>query len=296
MNWQYLLYFKAVAEEQHYTRAAEKLFVSVSALSRAIGCLEEELHVKLFAKSGRNVTLTKYGVVFLQYVLQATHTIDEGCKALDELSSNLSGTISISAFYTFSAISLPNILRRFTNEYPEVSFNIYQNSSQKVMQDVLDNRVEIGFISDYFDERNFPSLEFTPIMTEKIVLIVPPGHPLAGKKSVTIPEIADEQFIGFDHNSNLSLHLDRIFKKAGCHYQLKMLLSDDYAIAGMVRTGMGIALIPSGRPVISREGLSEIQLEGPLGQRTIYATWKKDSFTSYTVTQFQNALRSMRMP
>ena len=268
----------------------------MSALSRAIGCLEEELHVKLFAKSGRNVTLTKYGVVFLQYVLQATRTIDEGCKALDELSSNLSGTISISAFYTFSAISLPNILRRFTSEYPEVSFNIYQNSSQKVMQDVLDNRVEIGFISDYFDEKNFPSLEFTPIMTEKIVLIVPPNHPLAGKKSVAIAEIADEQFIGFDHNSNLSLHLDRIFKEAGYHYQLKMLLSDDYAIAGMVRTGMGIALIPSGRPVISREGLSEVQLEGPLSQRTIYATWKKDSFTSYAVTQFQNALRSMRMP
>lgn len=296
MNWQYLLYFKAVAEEQHYTRAAEKLFVSVSALSRAIGCLEAELHVKLFAKSGRNVTLTKYGVVFLQYVLQATHAIDEGCKALDELSSNLSGTISISAFYTFSAVTLPNILRRFTSEYPEVSFNIYQDSSQKVMQDVLDNRVEVGFISDYFDEKNFPSLEFTPIMTEKIVLIVPPSHPLAARKSVSIAEIAGEQFIGFDHNSNLSLHLDRIFKEEGYHYQIKMMLSDDYAIAGMVRTGMGIALIPSGRPVISREGLCEIQLEGSLGRRTIYATWKKDNFTSHAVTQFQNSLRSMRMP
>lgn len=181
MNWQYLLYFKAVAEEQHYTRAAEKLFVSVSALSRAIGCLESELHVKLFVKSGRNVALTQYGIVFLQYVLKATQAIEEGCKALDELSGNLSGVISISAFYTFSAVVLPNILRRFSHDYPEVSFNIYQASSLKVMQDVLDNRVEVGFISDYFDEKNFPSLEFVPIMTEHIVLIVPPGTPPGGQ-------------------------------------------------------------------------------------------------------------------
>lgn len=75
-----------------------------------------------------------------------------------------------------------------------------------------------------------------------------------------------------------------------------MMLSDDYAIAGMVRSGLGIALIPSGKPVISRDGLSEIAVEGPLGRRTIWATWKKNSFSSYAVTKFQDCLRSMRMP
>lgn len=293
MNWQYLKYFEVVAEEQHFTRAAQKLFITTSALSRAIGSLEDELHVELFTKNGRNVNLTKYGASFLEYVKQATRTIDEGCKTLEKMTSNAYGDIRISTIPTYAATVLPRIIKAYTQVHPNVTFTVYQATSMKAVSNVLNGDVEFGFASDYIDRNRYASLDFHKVMLEDIVLIVPKDHPWSGRKTMCLEEIAGEKFISFDYTSSILYHLENIFSEAGYQYQISMMLSDDYSIAGMVRNGMGIALIPDGHACVSKEDLSVIRLEGVSFRRNIYMMWRKDGFSSYAADSFRGYVLGM---
>lgn len=287
MNWQYLKYFEIVAEEQHFTRAAQRLYVTTSALSRAIASLEDELHVELFSKNGRNVSLTSYGKIFLDYVRQATQTIDEGVKALEKLSGSAYGLIRISAIPVFAATVLPVMIREFSKIQPNICFDLHQAYSKQIADYVLNGSIDFGFASDYFDPSEYPSLVFEKVMEEEVVLIVPPDHPWSGRASMSLDEIANEKFISFDHTSSILNHFERIFEKAGYVYQRSMMLSDDYSIASMVRNGMGIALIPVGHNCISKENLSVIHLTGDISKRNVYMIWKKGSFESFAAEQLR---------
>lgn len=288
MNWQYLKYFEVVAEEQHFTRAAQKLFITTSALSRAIGSLEDELRVQLFAKNGRNVNLTKYGTCFLEYVKQATGTIEEGCKVLDEMANHAHGDVRISTIYTYAATVLPRIIKSFVKDRPNVTFTMYQTTSMQTVSDVLNGNVEFGFASDYIDWNRYPTLDHHKIMSEDIILIVPKDHPWSARQSMRLDEIANEKFISFGYTSSILYHLENIFSAAGYKYQVSMMLSDDYSIASMVRNGMGVALIPAGQKCVSKEDLAVVQLEGAEFKRNIYMLWQRNAFSSFAADCFRN--------
>ena len=98
MNLQQLYYFKTIAELEHYTKASEVLSISQSSLSHAIQSMEEELNVKLFARRGRNVVLTKYGKMLLPYVTQSLGTLEDGLARLDEEINPDTGSATIACF------------------------------------------------------------------------------------------------------------------------------------------------------------------------------------------------------
>ncbi len=288
MNWQYLKYFEIVAEEEHFTRAAQRLYITTSALSRAIASLEDELHVALFQKNGRNVRLTNYGELFLNYVKHATQTIDDGIKELEKVSNAAHGLLRIASIPVFAAQTCSDLVKEFYQLHPTVQISILNAYSKQVAQFVLSDQVDFGFVSDYFDPEEYASLVFMKVMEEEVVLIVPPDHPWSGREFMTLDEIANEKFISFDGTSGILPHYERVFAQAGYVYQPSMMLSDDWSIASMVRKGMGIALIPIGFDAISKNNLSVIHLKGDISKRNIYMIWKKGSFQSFAAEEFQS--------
>ena len=105
MNLAQLTYFCHLAKTEHYTRSAESLHVSQSALSHSISSLEKELGCRLFCKAGRNVQLTDDGRVFLKYVSEGLASIDRGIAELDRRSNGLSGSINVGAIATVRSLS-----------------------------------------------------------------------------------------------------------------------------------------------------------------------------------------------
>ena len=103
MNWQHLTYFQTVADTQNFSRAAEQLFLTPSALSKSIRSLEAELGFPLFEKRGRNSVLTEYGKTFLNYVVQASSSIENGLRAVQEQMDVSTGKIRVSGIYTMCA-------------------------------------------------------------------------------------------------------------------------------------------------------------------------------------------------
>ena len=126
MNLRQLYYFKAIAELEHYTRAAEKLYVSQSSLSHAIQELETELNVEFFVKKGRNVELTKYGKLFLPYVQKSIDTLEAGIAKLADYINPNTGAVVMGGFPSLAQFA-PDIIVRYVSETNRVDVRLQFN-------------------------------------------------------------------------------------------------------------------------------------------------------------------------
>ena len=133
MNLRQLYYFKAIAELEHYTRAAEKLYVSQSSLSHAIQELEDELNVEFFVKRGRNVELTKYGQLFLPYVQKTLETLETGIATLSDYINPNTGTVVMAGFPSLAQFA-PDIIVRYVSETNRVDVRLQFNQEATYAQ------------------------------------------------------------------------------------------------------------------------------------------------------------------
>ena len=136
MNLYHLRYFSTLAHIEHYTKAADILAITQPSLSYAISTLEEELGVKLFEKNGRNVTLTKYGKVFLNDVEEVLNRLDSSVNSL-KLAGKGEGCIDVVFLRTLGIDFLPKIMRGFLEENPtkKIDFNPFRDVSYKSVPD-----------------------------------------------------------------------------------------------------------------------------------------------------------------
>ena len=137
MNLSHLYYFRKLAEVQHYTHAAEQLFITQPTLSNAVSQLEKELGIALFEREGRNVRLTKQGKEFNEYVTQALNLIDKGVDIAHEHAGSLSASFDLGVVYTIQADYLPSLMRAFQLKYGQnTRISINQGLSGPLIEDI----------------------------------------------------------------------------------------------------------------------------------------------------------------
>ena len=123
MELQQLKYFREAAEREHVTRASEKLFVSQSAVSRAVTQLEKELGVPLFYRQGRAVVLSRYGRVFLEHVTRAVNILENGTRLLSEQTEAESGIVSLGFLHSLGVEMVPRLIKEYRAETSEGSIH-----------------------------------------------------------------------------------------------------------------------------------------------------------------------------
>lgn len=174
MNLRQLQYFKTIAELEHYTRAAEKLYVSQSNLSHSIQELEDELNVEFFVRKGRNIKLTKYGELFLPYVSQALNLLDTGVARLQDYINPNSGTVVMACFPSLAEFA-PELIVRYLSETNRVGVRLQFNQEATFMQlrdKLLAGEIDLLFCTKIDD----PRVEGALIGEHQIVLLVPESH------------------------------------------------------------------------------------------------------------------------
>lgn len=294
MNWQHLTYFSTVAESENFTKTAQRLYMTPSALSRAISALEEELGVPLFVKSGRNSVLTEYGKVFKNYVDQAMECIDKGTQAVQEKAEVMKGQLTIAGIHTMCVEYLPNLVKGFLRLYPNVSVMVGCNICVKILDQVLTGEVDIGFASDYDPAlKKYQNLERILLKEEKFVIATSHSHPLAERTHIRFEEMEPEAFI---INKNPESKNRAAFYEAcgSCRFTPKLAfeLPDDQCILGMVAAGLGVTFMAD-VPSMYREDLHIIQIDGlPIVQHQ-YLVWKKNARLSYAAERFKCYIESM---
>lgn len=292
MNYQALLYFKAVAELQHYTNAADALFITQPALSKAIHNLESELGTPLFHKDGRNVSLTKCGSLFYDHVKRSVAEIDEGVSAVRRQMDIEHNTVFLSAIFSTFAIYLPDKVLTFRRRYPQCRFSMEFKYTTAILEDVVHGRSELGICSDFKKVGEFAALESASLYREPLCLIVSRDHRLAKRDKVKVEELKGERFIIYVR-SNFGTNgiLTELCAPYGFEPNFAAEAYNDYGVIGMISAGDGIGLLPS-TGFLNTPGIVQLPLDidAPL-YRTIHLVWKKTVALSPMASLFRDALR-----
>ena len=245
MTLQEIRYFCVTAEVLHYTKAANLLYISQPSLSYAIAKLEKALGVPLFEKHGKQVTLSKYGEAFLPFAQNALRELSEGMNRLSDLKQPAAGIVNLGYIYSVSFSVLPEFVNKFYlfQGSHQIGFRFQQGMAGELLEELFNGSLDI-LIAGMTDQPDIESIEFLPIYRQELFLAVPPNHPLTAKTSVSLEDLAGENFISINHDTVIYHQLEDRFKKADITPNTVFEADEYSSIAASVATGAGVAIMP----------------------------------------------------
>lgn len=235
--------FVMAAEELNFSRAAQRLHLSQSAVSQNIQSIERNYKVELFVRHGRSVQLSDAGQVLLpmaREVLNSARLLED---TLVNVKGEVSGELAIGCATTSGRYFIPNLLARFQREYPNVRTRVSLMKRQAVTDGLLDQTLNLGVVGRCVGHRD---IECQPIFEDRIILIVPSQHPWANVVQVKPAEVLEQPFISREHSSGTFEELFDNLRRHGINpdnLNVVMELGDAEAVQMAVENGIGITFI-----------------------------------------------------
>lgn len=284
MDLSQLEVFLAVARERRFSRAAEKLFRTQSAVSQTIRKLEDELGEALFDRSSRDGVLTEAGKVLYEYAEKLINLRREAAESLGELRELQKGKLVIAA-NEFTVLYLLPVLAEFRRLHPMIRIKVERALGSHIPDEVLQYGAEFGVLSY---EPQEASLQSIVVYLDELVFVVPPNHPLAGAKQVSIRQLGAESFVAHIVSSPYREKVIQLFNAHKTPLHMDLELPTLQAIKQFVAMGNGVALAPEisvetelARGELVRIPVRELQLKRKL--RLIY---RKDANLSHAARAF----------
>lgn len=289
MNLLQLKYFQTVARLEHMTQAARALSIAQPSLSQTIAHLEDELGVPLFERQGRHIWLNAFGRVLLLHVERLFGELDDARQELADLAGTEHGQI---AFSVIVPQILPELLGAFRDLHPHISFRLFhQRTLQAVQQQLERGEIDLCIISPPLEQENTDWQEgigWIPLLSEEIYLVVPLGHPLAGRKSIHLSEVAHEPFISLKAGDSLRELTDHFCRQVGFTPKIVFEGDEIETIRGLVRAGLGVTFIPRlmvrSVPYLAARALP---IAEPHCRRQLGLAWRTTHYLSQAAQQFR---------
>ncbi|MBD2570344.1 LysR family transcriptional regulator [Anabaena lutea] len=279
MELRHLRYFIAVAEELHFSKAAEKLHIAQPPLSQQIQQLETELGVKLFdRKTKRQVQLTEAGKVFLQEAYQLLVQLETAVALTQRTGRGETGKLRIGFTSLVIYDLLPLILRKFREQFLEVKIELLELTTSQQEQALRDSLIHVGFAHPPLED---DTLSYECIHKETLVVALSSTHTLTQKNYISVRSLLNEPLIMFPRYLAPGLY-DRImslFRQANFSPNITQEAIQMQTIIGLVSAGMGVAITPSSLQNLQRSGVvyRPILEEVPLIETAII--WQQDRLT-----------------
>ena len=292
MNFNHLRVFQAVAENLSYTQAAEKLFVSQSTVSIQIKKLEEELEVDLFEQFGKKIYLTEAGERLFTYTNRIFSLVVDAKLALRDLKGLNMGKLVIGASTTPGSYILPTVIGSFQEKYPNIDISLEISNTHQVQKKILANKLDFGVVGEEFIMD--PLLEVEPLLDDELVVIVPKGHLLAERQSITSEELLQHRFILRERGSSTREVFEEKINIKDKTLKVALQLNSLEAIKQAVVANLRISIVSkfaaerevaAGRLFILR--LTDLELI-----RQINLVYHKDKKLSPIVKKFMGHLKS----
>jgi DNA-binding transcriptional LysR family regulator len=282
-----LRYFQAVGHRQHVSQAAAELGVAQPSLSRALARLEADLGVPLFDRHGRRLVLNRFGSAFLARVDAALDELVQGRRELDELAGLEHGSVAVAAE---SLLLLDDLLARFLAERPGVTFRLSQSPAPAMPGLLHAGRVDFCLASQPLHDE---SLESAELATEEVLVVVPPGHRLAGRKRVGLNDLADVAFVATRPGYWQRALLDQLFARAGRTPVIGCESDEPAAVPALVAAGVGAGLLPAAsRRHNPRYALAWLHLDVPDCRRSLRLVWRRGAYLPQAARAFRDAAAS----
>jgi len=244
IEWRHLRYFLQVAEDLHFGKAANKLFISQPGLSRQIKQLEEELQTILLERDNKNVSLSIAGAYFNEEVKLLLRDFERIKTHTQLLSKGQEGRISIG--YVGSAMQnvIPELLLNFRESFPQIKFGLKEIDNAKQIEGLLSQRIDLGFVRLDKVPRD---LTIKPVFEDTFSLVLPEEHPLTKRKFKSLAQVKDEAFILFEKEYS-PVYYDKVmsvFEYGGFQPIVSHSTVHANTIFRLVEYKFGISIVPS---------------------------------------------------
>ena len=287
MQIETLKIFCDLVETKSFSQAAERNFVTQSAVSQQVRGLEEKFRRRLLerVRGRRDLNLTQAGEAFYEAsreVLLAYGRLEESMR---QLTGTVSGTVRVATVYSVGLHELPPFVRRFMSSYPQAKIDLEYSRTTRIVRDVLSGAAELGVVA--FPEKK-RGLEVVTLDGDRLVLICSPAHPLAKRKKVSAADLQGQDFVLFERDIPTRRATDRVLRAHGVSVHRVAEFDNIETIKRAVEVGLGIAVVP--RPSVldeQRSGqLAVVPLAEPEWKRSVGVIYRSDRVLGTAARKF----------
>jgi len=277
-----LRYFRVVARVEHMTKAAEELSIAQPSLSKTIRLLEKEIGVPLFDRQGRSLQLNQFGKAFLEHIDAMFYELEEGQRKVRDMAGLEHGEVSLLAA---SLPWIPDLLHHFQALHPSIRFRIFQCPFAEIPRQFETGAYDFCFISTPLVK---PGIQWRPLRTEEILLIVPSTHRLAGQKRIPLREVAHEAVVIEKVGCGLRDLIDIFCQQAGITLSIPYEIDEPATLYTFVKAGLGVGFTPAlMKKQANEQALSCIHLTNPTCERTLGIAWMEKRYLSQAAQAFR---------
>jgi DNA-binding transcriptional LysR family regulator len=283
--------FRALAEELHFTRAAERVRCAQSNVTTRIRALENELGTPLFNRLAKRVTLTDCGRRILPYVEKVLSTIEE-VRKVARPDSAPAGALLIGSSESMLTYRLPEVLSSFRKQYPAVELSFRPYVHERLLQSIETGTLDLALcMVDSVDDERLQSLR---LRTEKLVFIVGPRDPLWTKRKSRPQDMSGQTFLVTEAGCAYRKQLHQWLTRMNIQPATTIEFSSVEAIKQCVSLGMGVALLPEIAVAehLARKRLRALLWTGVETRVATYVVWHKDKWISPTLRAFIAVLQT----
>ncbi|MFN8598076.1 MAG: LysR family transcriptional regulator [Anaerolineae bacterium] len=288
--------FVIAAEELNFSRTAERLHLSQSAVSQNIQSLERLFAVELFIRQGRSVRLSEAGQALLPLAQEVVNAVGRMSEVMNGIEGQVAGELIVGCSTTSGKYLLPNLVAAFRHSYPLVRVGIKVMSRDEVINRLIDGRLSLGVTSQKIDQRD---LEYVPFFEDRVILIVPAQHHWAAYGRALPADLVDEPIIlREDKAGTMQVLLEGLAQHGITLDMLNpiMEIGNAEAIEMAVEEGLGIAFVSE---LAAARGLAlgrvkKVEVQGLDLRRTIYVARNTRTLLSRTQDRFWNFVEQQR--
>nr|WP_299385375.1 LysR family transcriptional regulator [Allomuricauda sp.] len=268
----HLEYFLVLADTLHYGKAADKLYISQSALSQQIQRLESLTGHSLFDRTNRRVELNQAGRMFKKVALEVTHQLQDALETWQLEMEEIEGIIRIGFVGSAMQEFLPPLLQEFGNLYPNTQFSLDEMNNQSQLQALENNQLDLGFMRS----NQVPAdLNCKEVFTENLCVVLPQNHAISASSFRDVGQFSEESFILFPNEQSQFYfqQIIRLCKHHGFSPKISHRSIHGPTIFKLVESGMGISIVPKSLVDHKNYRVKFIELDQVSFTTSLFAVW-----------------------
>lgn len=230
--------FMEVVRHHSFSKAAEALGYTQSGVSHTLKRMEEELGLALFYRNRNGAYLTAAGEEILDCVSKIVQCQDNLQQTVENLHDLNQGSLQIGTYSSISRKWLPQIIREFRKDYPQIEIHFKEGGAQDILEWMQRREVDMGFFSEGVDDW----YDWIPLAEDPLLAVLPPDYDSEGVKAFPIEQCNDRTFVISEKGTDIDIH--RLLHEKHIHPDIQYSAKDDYTIIAMVSCGLGISILP----------------------------------------------------
>jgi len=279
MNLRHLQFFVVLAEELNFSRAAERLFVAQPALSQTIRALEERMGAQLIDRGSRPLRLTEAGSYLVGEARRILSDFEQASIGAREIGQGRRGWLGIG--FTRSAMYsvLPPALKAFHRAYPDVELKLFEMLTEEQGDGLRDNRIHVGIGRQV---QEIPGFTVRTLLSERLMAVLAPDHPLAARKELKIADLANARLILYPQHpaASFARFIEGLYRDAGLTPDVAHRADEIQTAIALVAAGLGVSFVAES---VARLGRPDVLYKrfATARRTTLSATFRSDDRSAH---------------